>query len=614
MIQEALKTFLGWVFLLPGFYLAGSVMARFFSETDSRLRGIFFVAGGWILLILWLIGAGCIGQLNVGAVLLFLGITFFVRRSLLPEFARWLREMARYPWLGGSLIDRALSVLFYVTVFFTAVFCFLPETANDALCYQLNVPKQFLWQGSLMPLAYDANSYMPMAMNLLYAVGLMIQSIGAAKIFHVLSGLFLTYTIALKIESFTGHARAARFSALMFWLAPVVVNEVTTTYLDVGVSFFLLIAFLWLQAGVQSERKTTFFLAGLAAGVTVAVKFSLLIAMPILCVTGVLPWLWPLRLKKLFGFGIIFMAGFTAGCGFWFGRNFILTGNPFFPYLGEVFGTIGFTNYATYMDIGIPKTVLNFIALPLHLVFNPEPFDRHYWVGPYFLISFAAMCLCVRDRQTRPYLCFILLLTGAWFLTTHATRYLLPVLPFWYIASGCGLPALASAFKKRGLSVLIKVCAAGFAVVLLAGGAWHHRMQYPVLAGLWTREAYLEKMERSFPAAQWVSRNLPADAKILNIEEIRQFYFERPLIRESILYFFTHYTDTKTPKEIREFLKQEGFTHVMKADGSSRGEPLDRLGSFMKSLESPQGFKKLGSVDSKNIRDSRMSYTFYQIL
>ena len=61
------------------------------------------------------------------------------------------------------------------------------------------------------------------------------------------------------------------------------------------------------------------------------------------------------------------------------------------------------------------------------------------------------------------------------------------------------------------------------------------------------------------------------------------------------------------------FLKDEGFTHVLKAEGPSRGEPLKRLESFYQDLENPGLFEPLAKIQSQNIRDSRMNYTLYRI-
>lgn len=614
MLEEFFKTLLGGFILLPGCYLVGAAFGRFFTEEDYRLRGIFYMALGFIGLIFYLMAIGSVGQLNRTALLFFFPVVFILQRAQFQNFGQWLGAMIRYPWGGESGFGRFFAVIFYGTVILTFFFCLLPETANDALCYQLNVPKQFVWQGSIKPITYDANSYMPMSMNLLYAAGLLFNSIGIAKMFHAGMALLLTYVIAFKVEHLTGNPWVARFSALMFWLAPVVVNEITTTYVDVGVSFFLLISFLWLYAAVRYEKKSLILLAGVAAGVTVAIKFSLLLALPVLVLAGFGRWLRPFQFKKLWSFVPILLAGIFLGCGYWFTRNFILTGNPTFPYFGEVFHTIGLKNTASYLGIGVAKTLWNFLLLPVYLSAHPTPFDHHYWVGPYLLLTAPALVLSFRNVQARPYLFFTLLLTAVWFVTTQATRYLLPVLPFWYIAVGAGLPFLIA--RRRDSNRNGKIISLSMLVLtacLLSAGAYHYRVQFLPLTGIWSLDEYLRKMERSYPAAQWVDQHLTEDARIFNVKEVRQFYFKRPMVREEFLHLFTQYTNGRDADQTLSFLKDQGFTHIMLVKGPDNGEPPERLRWLAKVLSGPDRVELMGEVDSEATRDGKYRYSFYRI-
>lgn len=612
MIVEIIKTLVAWLVILPGLYLSGSLFSRWITETDARLRGILYVALGLAAFMFYLIAAGSLGQYHAPAVVFYFGIVLAVCFRRLRDFIIWFRDIASYPWQGNHVIDRILAVIFYTSVFFTAAFCLLPEIANDALCYQLNVPKQFVWQKSIWPIPYDANSFMPVSMNLLYGVGIMAASIGITKLFHAVMALLLAYAIAFKIEHLSGSSRIARLGAFLFWISPVVVNEAATTYVDLGVSFFLLVSFLLLHASIQQEKKAQAFIAGLMTGTTIAVKFSLLIALPVIGLVGFARLLKPFQFKKLSVFAALFAAGILMGCGYWFTRNFILMGNPTFPYFGEVFNTIGLKSYGTYLDIGVPKTLLNFIILPFHLAFNPWPFDQHYWTGPYLLLMIPALILSIRHKPARPFFFFTVLLGGAWFITTQATRYLLPVLPFWYIAIGAGTPFFIEGLKKLKMARIIPLGVLGLAAGLLFIDIYHYRHQYPVLAGLVTREQYLRKMERSYPAAKWSGEHLPADARVFNVEEIRQFYFERPMVREEFLHFFTSYTNSRSPDEILEFLRKKGFTHLMVTESDREGRP-DRLSWINAIVNDPSSVEFLIEIPSENLRDERLIYYFYKI-
>lgn len=137
-----------------------------------------------------------------------------------------------------------------------------------------------------------------------------------------------TYAIARRL----GVARRdALFAGLLFLFVPAVLGQAGSSYVDVTVTAvqagLLLAATLFWQDG----RFRDLALTGIAAGLALATKYNLLV--PVVALQPLLLLrLWrssPLRLARDYA-AFLLIAGLLPA--FWFYRNAVVTGFPFFPY------------------------------------------------------------------------------------------------------------------------------------------------------------------------------------------------------------------------------------------------------------------------------------------
>ncbi len=153
-------------------------------------------------------------------------------------------------------------------------------------------------------------------------------------------------------------------------------------------------------------------------------------------------------------------------------------------------------------------------------------------------------------------------------------------------------------------------------LLLLAIGGYHYRVHLQALLQGWTAEQFLTRLERSFPAAQWVNRNLPLNARIYSASEVRHFYFNRPIIDEVSYYRVERYSDKLKPSEFRAKLHELGITHVMRTL-DARGEvpaedPSYRIIDLL--LTDGRMTKLLFEIQSQNIRETQFRYVIYELL
>lgn len=622
--SSPLMTLIFFLMSIPVFYSAGAFfLSRIVNPHNysTIMRGILFTSAG-----LGIIGhvfafLGHAGILNANMVLLtaFVFLAFgaaFYRQMFFAWSSEIKKLMIGSPGtMGAFLILAAGFVLAFAAVL-------LPEIANDALCYQLFLPKQFILLGSSAPILYDLNSYIPLLMNHLYMAGLLLGSISLAKIFHFLSGVLLTLALTESIRENTSNKTVAVAFGAAFFLTPTLYNQITTTYVDGAASLFAFLSFTVFLRALRETRKKDFFLAGLFFGFSASTKILALIAVIPLGMLCLYSWFRNYRKagNKTFFNGLLFSAvGGLAGTGFWFIRNAWLTNNPFYPYLSSVFGTQEFHFVEQFREMGPPKTLLRYLSLPFDMTFRPENYDYGHWIGPFYLMVLPFFLLAVlRNEKMREHTLYVWGFISVWFVFFHNARFLLQMMPVYLWVAAWGAANVldrSPLWRKRLIQGLYGL----IITFLLLISVYHYRFIFKPLAGFWNYEVYLTKMERSYPAAQWANQHLPKNARIFNVEEIRMFYFDRPSQREIWFRLGTGYpSKDHTPEQLAQRLKNAGFTHILKTasfDNENRDTPTAKEHRVLHELFLHTNLvKPLHTVISENIREAGETYTFYQIL
>ena len=152
--------------------------------------------------------------------------------------------------------------------------------------------------------------------------------------------------------------------------------------------------------------------------------------------------------------------------------------------------------------------------------------------------------------------------------------------------------------------------------LLLALNLYHFRLQYIHLFGFWNQDTFLTNVERSYPVSKWVNSNLPQDAKILIVGEVRRFYIDRDNIRESFLRLRSSLAQFKKGKEAVEFLRGLGITHVLL--GRPVGVELEQArqrapAGLLKAMKDPSLLKPIGRITSANVREEKYVYFLYEL-
>lgn len=624
MSQSPFFTAAFWLVLLPALWSSGSLVGCRLHEKSPLFSGFLKLSLGLGVYAYFLVLAGCFGCLRPWAVLFFLAMNLIPRWHVGMEFFRWFADLLRF-WGGAhGTFSRICQCAMAAACFFTALFCFLPEIANDALAIQLHVAKLFVKNASVAPSFYDLLSYRPLLMSVLYSTGLLFQNVAIAKFFHWFCGVLLAGSVAVKVAEVTQDRKIALFFALMLWLTPTLMNQITTTYIDAGVSLLVFLGYCVVAEGFTDLKLSRFFYAGLFIGLSMGVRSLSLGAFFAITIMLGLRLLQLGNRKQVLFAGVFFTLGAFLTSSYWFLRNWLYTGNPVYPYFGTLFGTEDLSPFASHFfyGMGLPRSSASFLMIPWDITFRPHLFDYHHWAGPFYLIVLPFVAYAaLKVKAARIHLQFVLFFTVFWYFTAQNVRYLLPVFPVYLLAGSMGLMhAFSEALnRKKWVRFASQSVAYTLIAFLLILTARHFRFQFLPVLGIWNQDLYLTKMERTIPVAKWIGEKLPRDAKILMCGgEYHFFYFDRDVIQEEDFSLRTHYEDQRFPEGMVAILKGKGITHILDAIETQERDLPDHPQKGHRSidllLQNRRFTQPLTSVPSSNVLGKRYQYILYKLV
>lgn len=244
-----------------------------------------------------------------------------------------------------------------------------PPTGQDGLAYHLPFALHY-WNnglGSLPITPFAGNlSYFPATAELIQAlfIGIPHSDILAnlPQTLAWLGSLLLVYFLIKKL----GNKDNALIALLMACLIPEYLFQATSSYVDIIYGFFLLLAIFW---GLEKDNWRTIG-SGTALGLALGCKYFAVLQVVIVVIILLV---YRFRgIKALFkDILIIGLLCLLVG-GYWYVRNWVLTGNPFYPAQVSLGGFVlfsgssGFFNTSQGQDTKILEQIQH-IALPVAL-------------------------------------------------------------------------------------------------------------------------------------------------------------------------------------------------------------------------------------------------------
>jgi Dolichyl-phosphate-mannose-protein mannosyltransferase len=425
----------------------------------------------------------------------------------LPFLPGELRS-ARVAWRHAGRSRRPLAAIALLLVL-DVVLASAPPTSGDAIAYHLSAPKEWLEAGRIFPIWWDWNTFQPFSTELHQALGQALWNGSAAMVVTALLGVFSVFCVYGLARDLAG-GRVAVVAALVWVAQGMFVWESTGGFVELALAGFVALAAWHLAALRRSGRIGDALWAGLAAGVAAGTKYHGLIFVAAFALLVVV------LARRRRGLALALFATGTAVALPWYVRNWIVTGNPLFPFAAGVFGG-KYLDYGSRYDLnqslsayGLPG-IWRLPFFPVEFLLHTGRYERGYSFSP-ALFVLAPVGVALGGRTARLLGLGILVYLVVWWETMQqVTRYLLPVLPFAAVLTGSAAIWL---WQRRARVILAVVAVVTVVPFVAIAGLFTWRIG-PGALRTQSTSTFVQKQTGTYDAFRWLDRNLPPHGRVL---------------------------------------------------------------------------------------------------
>jgi hypothetical protein len=482
-----------------------------------------------------------------------------------------------------------------------------PPISRDALIHHLAVPKLWLMRGRIYEIPWANYAYYPMNIDLLYAICLYFKNDIAPKFIHLAFGMGTGLMIYFYLKPKFGR-NWGLLGMVIFISTPIVIWLSTTAYVDLGMTFFSTGSVLTFIKWRDSEYKHIkwFLLSGLSMGIAVGSKYNALIAgfiLNMILMLGVVRDTH--RQSTALWYGVLFFVITALVASPWYLKNYLHTGNPFYPLFGSVFKSLQHhpaqtaaygqavekaqhVGFFKMREVMYGENFWETLLIPIRMFFQGKDNSYQYFQGILnpILIIFSPFIL-LKKRYRRDQIVFVIFtiffIAMAFFLTTQQVRYVLPVVPFLTVLAVLGIKNILDYLGDRTHSSAlrftnhIKSTARIFIFVSVAGLLLFNfiylknRVEkidpFSYVMGKETREAFLKHHLLHYGAVEYINHFLPDDAVVFTVFLGRRgYYLDRAYKNEASfgMSFIRHMMNNAgDEKKFAEYVRSMGITHIL---------------------------------------------------
>jgi hypothetical protein len=492
---------------------------------------------------------------------------FWLVRSREPAGPR-----ARPRWLRNALL--ALIALCVAANLFGSL---APPSFIDALWYHLYAPREYLRAGGIVELDPVWQTYQPSAVEMLYVLGLSLSGAPLSALLHAALGVVAAAAAALLGRRLAGPT-GGLLAAAIFYATGMVAWLSTSCFVELGTAAFGALSLYAVLRWNDDGDRGWLLAAGLLGGFAAATKlpgglFPLLGAALLVYVSLERRRGARATLLSLLAFGGVALLPVVP----WFVRAWAWTGNPFYPFLSEIFGEN--PDNAAVWDIlslyGAGRSPIDLLLSPWRLVTQGEAFERGQYLGPLPVLLAPVLLWRARRIGERQALAgAAILFFAAWLAGAHIARYLVPILPLVAALVADALGALAAG--GRGLRAAAILSAMPALVVGVAATLAYNAQFAQVVLGFESEDAFLARTSWYYPVYRAVSRELPPDARLLTADA-PTYYLDRPHRRARDADF------AQGPAHLWHVIARGRYTHVL-VHGDAQVSAVAALGARVERL------------------------------
>ncbi len=437
---------------------------------------------------------------------------------------------------------------------------------KDELVYHLEVPRQFWINGGFIELKRNFYSYFPEGIENIYLIFLS-KKLFYPQISRFIHSIFLILT-GLTLSILLEEIKEKYLFILFFFLTPTLFITSTYAYIDSALMFFFFM-------GIYSYKKFKnplyiLFFALLLPGIKyTGIFYSMLLIL-----------LFLIKLKeekvKIFEFKklSILISPLLFTIPFYI-KNFILTGNPLFPFYAKIFGNknpfwnmeldASFTGFLkTYGNAygGMSKTLSIFFASTNFKPEVPQLFDGVIGIiGIIWLISIFFLKKISRENRILIYIsiCGVFF----WSFSVREIRFLFFLLPLFLFLFAKVYEIQGEIGKKILISLILIFTILNFTVIF----SYFKKISLKEAILNKNPSQFLEKNVDMYKVSIFLNKNTPKNSKIFLIESSNEnFYLNRRYISDYIVTDYSFYNLVKNSEselDLLVFFKRRNIDYIL---------------------------------------------------
>ncbi len=398
-----------------------------------------------------------------------------------------------------------------------------PEMSPDGSAYHLGLVGRYHRAHGLVAIPANMYASLSQGIEMLFLFAFVFGRHSAAALVHCSFLLTLPLAMFAYARRF-GLPRAGIAAALFVFLSPVVGVDGVSAYNDVAVACILFTCFYALQIWDAERTQGLLVFAGILAGFAFAAKYTAFLATPY-----ALGFVWWKQRRGMFRNAATILSGVTVMALPWFLKNAIVVGNPFAPFLNNLFPNPWYDlaeerSYSALMRFY--EGLKSYAEIPLEVTVRGQTLGG--FLGPLFLLAPFALG-AVRSAVGRR-----LLFAACFFALPYAanigTRFLIPALPFVALSMAVALESIPAVLPALVL-VHVITCWPGVAARYSERWAWRLKST-PIRAALRleSEDAFLTREWRGYRIARLIDGHVPRGAKVFAPSPISEAYTSREII------------------------------------------------------------------------------------
>jgi 4-amino-4-deoxy-L-arabinose transferase-like glycosyltransferase len=497
---------------------------------------------------------------------------YYRRQDLKNGMGRLLKDIAQVftPPFTLTGLTWLLFIVFFILL--NLSIALTPPISKDALIYHLVGPRIFIQNHGIGFVPGNFYTNFPFTTEMLFAVGMLLKGPILAKLIHFSFGV-LTLVAIFQWTAAKASASTGILAGAVYYTLPLVARLSGWAYIDLSLAFYVLLMIMALLHWREFHHKGFLALAGVFGGIAMGTKYSGIL-MVLIIILGALLFFTKGNRMGTRAVRVFLIAAVVASP--WYIKNWILTGNPTYPFLYPLFGGRDWSQemaktYAMFLSfVGSGPGLLNYLRLPWDICFvggGGRP-DFDGFIGPIFLLV-PILWIAVRPKTVD--IKFMLFFSLLYFilcgLLIQQLRFLIPIFPVLSIILALLIYKTPKARRRTRLCILF-FCLFTFAVNSYFHLDYLRRIApHKYLSGIQSEAQFLGSHLPSYMAIEYINHHLTDRDKVLFVFLGNGLYYcKRPYVYDPVFEANTFMDAVKASTSAREaltHLRQKGVTHIL---------------------------------------------------